>query len=116
MADSSKRAAQEALFRAIKDQAESNMKSALKATEKAQLLVDLAEAYRLTAGGVVAGDRGAGATGGSGGSSGRSSGEASSSRSSRPSDDAGSRDSGGQGGPKKRPSDAPAPVRRKTQG
>jgi len=48
-----KRAAQEALFTAIKDQAETNMRAALRATEKAQLLRDLAEAYRLTAGGSV---------------------------------------------------------------
>jgi hypothetical protein len=46
-----KREAQEALFAAIKDQAENNMKSALKAPEKAHLLLELAEAYRLTAGG-----------------------------------------------------------------
>jgi hypothetical protein len=46
-----KRDAQEALFTAIKDQAESNMKAALRAAEKAQLLRELAEAYRLTAGG-----------------------------------------------------------------
>jgi hypothetical protein len=48
-----KRGAQEALFTAIRDQAETNMKSALRATEKAELLRDLAEAYRLTAGGSV---------------------------------------------------------------
>jgi len=54
-----KREAQEALFTAIKDQAETNMKAALRAGEKAQLLRDLAEAYRLTAGGSVpsTGDR-----------------------------------------------------------
>jgi hypothetical protein len=46
-----KRDAQEALFTAIKDQAETNMHSALRASEKAQLLRDLAEAYRLAAGG-----------------------------------------------------------------
>ena len=46
----SKRAAQEALFVAIQEQAEHNMKSALRAPEKAQLLRELAEAYRLTAG------------------------------------------------------------------
>jgi hypothetical protein len=46
-----KRGAQEALFAAIKDQAENNMKAALRAPEKAQLLHQLAEAYRLTAGG-----------------------------------------------------------------
>jgi hypothetical protein len=45
-----KRGAQEALFVAIQDQAEHNMKSALRAPEKAQLLRELAEAYRLTAG------------------------------------------------------------------
>jgi hypothetical protein len=45
--------AQEALYTAIKDQAETNMKAALRAGEKAQLLRDLAEAYRLTAGGSV---------------------------------------------------------------
>ena len=46
----SKRAAQEALFVAIQEQAEHNMKSALRAPEKAELLRQLAEAYRLTAG------------------------------------------------------------------
>jgi hypothetical protein len=46
-----KREAQEALFTAIKDQAETNMKAALRAPEKAHLLLELAEAYRLTAGG-----------------------------------------------------------------
>jgi hypothetical protein len=46
-----KRQAQEALFTAIKDQAESNMKAAMRPAEKAQLLHHLAEAYRLTAGG-----------------------------------------------------------------
>jgi hypothetical protein len=45
-----KRGAQEALFNAIRDQAETNMKAALRAPEKAQLLRELAEAYRLTAG------------------------------------------------------------------
>ena len=48
-----KRGAQEALFIAIQDQAEHNMKSALRAPEKAQLLRELAEAYRLTAGGAA---------------------------------------------------------------
>jgi len=48
-----KRGAQEALFNAIRDQAETNMKAAMRASEKAQLLRDLAEAYRLTAGGSV---------------------------------------------------------------
>jgi hypothetical protein len=46
-----KRGAQEALFNAIRDQAENNMKAALRASEKAELLHQLAEAYRLTAGG-----------------------------------------------------------------
>jgi len=50
-----KREAQEALFTAIKDQAETNMKAALRAPEKAHLLRELAEAYRLTAGGSVPG-------------------------------------------------------------
>jgi hypothetical protein len=49
----SKRGAQDALFAAIQDQAENNMKSALRAPEKARLLLELAEAYRLTAGGSV---------------------------------------------------------------
>ena len=53
MANEAKREAQEALFTAIKEQAETNMKAALRATEKAQLLRELAEAYRLTAGGSV---------------------------------------------------------------
>jgi hypothetical protein len=48
-----KRGAQDALFTAIRDQAETNMKSALRAPEKARLLRELAEAYRLTAGGSV---------------------------------------------------------------
>ena len=51
MHNEAKREAQEALFTAIKDQAETNMHSALRAPEKAQLLRSLAEAYRLTAGG-----------------------------------------------------------------
>jgi hypothetical protein len=46
-----KREAQDALFAAIRDQAENNMKAALRAPEKAKLLHQLAEAYRLTAGG-----------------------------------------------------------------
>jgi hypothetical protein len=46
-----KREAQEALFTAIKEQAETNMHAALRPSEKAQLLRSLAEAYRLTAGG-----------------------------------------------------------------
>jgi hypothetical protein len=45
-----KRRAQDALFIAIADQAETNMKSALRSGEKAALLHELAEAYRLTAG------------------------------------------------------------------
>jgi hypothetical protein len=45
-----KRAAQEALFTAIQDQAQNNMKAAMRPAEKAQLLRELAEAYRLTAG------------------------------------------------------------------
>ena len=49
MHNEAKREAQEALFTAIKDPAETNMHSALRAGEKAQLLRDLAEAYRLTA-------------------------------------------------------------------
>jgi hypothetical protein len=53
MPNEAKRDAQEALFTAIKDQAETNMKAALRAPEKAQLLRELAEAYRLTAGGSV---------------------------------------------------------------
>lgn len=48
-----KRDAQNALFAAIQNQAENNMKSALRATEKAALLRELAEAYRLTAGGAL---------------------------------------------------------------
>ena len=51
MPNEAKRDAQEALFTAIRDQAETNMKSAMRAGEKAQLLRDLAEAYRLAAGG-----------------------------------------------------------------
>ena len=53
MPNQAKLEAQEALYTAIKDQAETNMKAALRAGEKAQLLRDLAEAYRLTAGGSV---------------------------------------------------------------
>ncbi len=53
MPQQAKRGAQDALFTAIKDQAENNMKSALRAPEKARLLLELAEAYRLTAGGSV---------------------------------------------------------------
>jgi hypothetical protein len=51
MPNEAKREAQEALFTAIREQAETNMKAALRAPEKAQLLRELAEAYRLTAGG-----------------------------------------------------------------
>ncbi len=50
MQSEAKRRAQEALFTAIADQAETNMKSALRPPEKAALLHELAEAYRLTAG------------------------------------------------------------------
>ena len=53
MPSNAKRDAQQALFTAIKDQAETNMKAALRAGEKAELLRSLAEAYRLTAGGSV---------------------------------------------------------------
>ena len=53
MPQQAKRGAQDALFTAIRDQAETNMKSALRAPEKARLLRELAEAYRLTAGGSV---------------------------------------------------------------
>jgi hypothetical protein len=50
MLSEAKRGAQEALFTAIQDQAENNMKAAMRPAEKAQLLRELAEAYRLTAG------------------------------------------------------------------
>lgn len=53
MADEAKRQAQEALYAAIQSQAETNMKAALSATDKAALMRDLAEAYRLTAGGTM---------------------------------------------------------------
>jgi|tagenome__1003787_1003787.scaffolds.fasta_scaffold20988077_4 hypothetical protein len=53
MRNEAKLAAQEALFDAIKTSAETNMKAALRATEKARILRDLAEAYRLTAGGAA---------------------------------------------------------------
>ena len=53
MLSESKRGAQEALFNAIRDQAEHNMKAALPAPQKAELLHQLAEAYRLTAGAPV---------------------------------------------------------------
>jgi hypothetical protein len=55
-----KREAQEALFNAIRDQAENNMHAAMRPSEKAQLLRSLAEAYRLAAGGsmpIPAGDK-----------------------------------------------------------
>ena len=45
-----KRRAQDALFDAIAEQAETNMKSALRPAHKGALLHELAEAYRLTAG------------------------------------------------------------------
>lgn len=51
MPNEAKREAQEALFTAIRDQAELSGKAALPATEKIHLLRELAEAYRLTAGG-----------------------------------------------------------------
>ena len=51
MADEVERQAQEALYAAIQSQAESNMKAAMSAADKGALLRDLAEAYRLTAGG-----------------------------------------------------------------
>lgn len=51
MADEVKRQAREALYAAIQSQAETNMKAAMSAGDKAALLRDLAEAYRLTAGG-----------------------------------------------------------------
>ena len=51
MRNEAKREAQEALFTAIRTQAETNMKAAMRAGEKAELLRALAEAYRLTAGG-----------------------------------------------------------------
>ena len=53
MLNDAKRGAQEALFTAIRDQAENNMHAAMRPSEKAQLLRELAEAYRLTAGGSV---------------------------------------------------------------
>jgi len=51
MPDEAKRRAQKALYAAIQNQAETNMKAALSAGDKAALLRDLAEAYRLAAGG-----------------------------------------------------------------
>ena len=59
MADNAKRAAQDALFTAIQHQAETTMKAAVRAPEKATALRDLAEAYRLAAGGTVRRDSGA---------------------------------------------------------
>jgi hypothetical protein len=53
MADEAKRRAQEALYAAIQNQAENNMRAALSAPEKASLLLDLAQAYRLAAGGAM---------------------------------------------------------------
>jgi len=53
MADEAKRGAQDALYAAIQNQAETNMKAAISAAEKASLLRDLAEAYRLAAGGAM---------------------------------------------------------------
>jgi hypothetical protein len=55
MHSDAKRAAQEALFTAIRSSAENNMKAALRATEKVEILRQLAEAYRLTAGSPVDG-------------------------------------------------------------
>lgn len=51
MPNEAKREAQEALFTAIRDQAENSGKAALQTAEKIRLLRELAEAYRLTAGG-----------------------------------------------------------------
>jgi hypothetical protein len=51
MADEAKRKAQEALYAAIENQAETSVKAALSSSAKAALLRDLAEAYRLAAGG-----------------------------------------------------------------
>jgi hypothetical protein len=53
MADEAKRGAQEALYAAIQNQAETNIKAAISAPDKAALVRDLAEAYRLTAGGAL---------------------------------------------------------------
>lgn len=53
MPNEAKRDAQEALFSAIRDQAENSGKAALQTAEKIRLLRELAEAYRLTAGGSV---------------------------------------------------------------
>ena len=50
MQNEARLAARDALFTAIKNSAENNMKAALRATEKAEILRALAEAYRLTVG------------------------------------------------------------------
>lgn len=50
MQNEARLAARDALFSAIKTSAETNMKAALRATEKAEILRALAEAYRLTVG------------------------------------------------------------------
>ena len=72
MADQAKRRAQVALYAAIQNQAETNMKAALPAATKAGLLRDLAEAYRLAAGGSMPSGTGTqqGPPEGSGGSGG----------------------------------------------
>ena len=51
MPNEAKRDAQEALFSAISDLAENSGKAALPAADKVRLVRELAEAYRLTAGG-----------------------------------------------------------------
>lgn len=51
MPNEAKREAQEALFIAIRDQAANSGKAALQTAEKIHLLRELAEAYRLAAGG-----------------------------------------------------------------
>lgn len=53
MPNDAKREAQEALFNAVRDQAQTSVHAALPAAEKIRLLRELAEAYRLTAGGSV---------------------------------------------------------------
>lgn len=53
MPNETKMAAQDALFEAIGDLAENITKAALRGPEKAAILRDLSEAYRLTAGGSV---------------------------------------------------------------
>ena len=53
MQNETKSAAQDALFEAIGELADNITKAALRGTEKATVLRDLAEAYRLTAGGSV---------------------------------------------------------------